>query len=111
MTPIQNFEGLAELVRQWSIARRIIPNSNPLAQARKALEECGELIEATTQYPYTGDKAPIVDAIGDVMVCLINCAELADLEPVECLSHAYDQIKHRRGYLRADGVFVKEAQE
>lgn len=109
MTNIQNFEGLSELVRQWAIARQIIPNSTPLAQARKALKECGELIEATTQYPYTGDKSPVIDAVGDVLVCLINCAELAGLDPVQCLAHAYEEIKDRTGRLTPEGVFIKDA--
>jgi len=27
----------------------------------------------------------------------------------ECLEHAYEQIKDRKGYLNAEGIFVKES--
>jgi hypothetical protein len=42
------------------------------------------------------------------------CAGLVDLckeyglDFVDCVEHAYDQIKDRKGYLRSDGVFIKE---
>lgn len=103
------FRDLEALVLRWARDRKIIPNSTPLAQARKALEEAGELVEATTAYPYTGDKAPVVDALGDVLVCLINCAALAEIDLMDALAHAYEQIKDRKGTLLPNGVFQKEA--
>ena len=43
------------------------------------------------------------------MVCGLFdiCAEYG-LDFVGCVEHAYDQIRNRKGYLRSDGVFVKE---
>jgi len=38
----------------------------------------------------------------------MGCA-CADLDLVECLKGAYDEIKHRKGYLNSDGIFVKES--
>jgi NTP pyrophosphatase (non-canonical NTP hydrolase) len=94
----------AEIIR-WAEARKIIPNSTPHAQLLKALSEMGELADATLK----DQKDEIVDAVGDVMVCLINYCALKDINLVDCMEIAYDQIKHRKGTLMASGVFVKEA--
>jgi hypothetical protein len=48
------------------------------------------------------------DAVGDVMVCLIGYCALQDINLVECMQIAYDQIKNRRGILLKNGVFIKE---
>lgn len=93
----------SEIIR-WAEARRIIPNSTPQAQLLKALSEMGELADATLK----NQKEDIVDAVGDVMVCLINYCALQDINLVDCMEVAYDQIKHRKGTLLANGVFVKE---
>jgi NTP pyrophosphatase (non-canonical NTP hydrolase) len=94
----------ADIIR-WSEARRIIPNSTPHAQLLKALSEMGELADATLK----GQKEETMDAVGDVMVCLINYCALQDINLVDCMEMAYDQIKHRKGTLMASGVFVKES--
>ena len=98
------FEELQSLVIQWSKDRKIIPNSTPVAQWNKAQEEMEELLTALL----TQDMGGQLDGIGDVLVCIINVAALSGLDVVECLEHAYGQIKNRRGYLREDGIFVKE---
>ena len=85
-------------------ARKIIPNSNPESQLLKAVSEMGELADATIK----GDKEAIVVAVGDVMVCLINYCALQDINLVNCMEVAYDQIKNRRGTLLPNGVFQKE---
>jgi hypothetical protein len=48
------------------------------------------------------------DAYGDILVTLIMGCACADLDLVECLNGAYDEIKNRKGYLNSDGIFVKE---
>ena len=88
----------------WARNRGIPQNSSPAAQARKTLEEAGELIEACAK----GDTQAMKDAYGDVLVTLIVGAETAGLDLMECLEQAYNEIKDRKGYLRADGVFVKQ---
>lgn len=90
---------------RWAEDRRIIPNSTPMAQAIKTLEEVTELLSAL----HRGDREEMIDAYGDVLVTLIIGAALADVDLTKCLEAAYAQIKDRRGTLRADGVFVKEA--
>lgn len=89
---------------QWAEARRIIPNSNPESQLLKAVSEMGELADATIK----NDQEAIVDAVGDVMVCLINYCALQDINLVDCMEVAYDQIKNRRGSLLPNGVFKKD---
>ena len=89
---------------QWAEARKIIPNSTPATQLLKAVSEMGELADATIK----GDKEDILDAVGDVMVCLVNYCALQDINLVSCMQVAYDQIKNRKGTLLPNGVFVKE---
>jgi len=112
-------------VIRWAEARQIIPNSSPLAQATKTLEEAGELLEAAAQmkilkkllertdlqmvhkqYEWTLER--FRDAAGDVLVTLINACALADVDLVDCLCDAYEEIKDRKGTMNAAGVFVKE---
>ncbi len=116
-------------VIQWAEARKIIPNSYPLAQARKTAEETTELVEAATKLrvlkdleamapglalneEYNEYKAKAMDefkdAVGDVMVTLVNACALADVDAVDCFAGSYDEIKHRKGTLMPNGVFVKE---
>ena len=94
----------SEIVR-WAEARRIIPNSTPHAQLLKAFSEMGELADATIK----NQPEEIVDGVGDVMVCLIIYCALKDINLVDCMEVAYDAIKHRKGTLNANGVFVKES--
>lgn len=89
---------------QWAEARGIVPNSTPATQLLKAMSELGELADATIK----NDKYEIVDAVGDVMVCLINYCALQDINLVGCMDVAYAQIKDRKGTLLPNGVFVKE---
>ena len=90
-------------ILQWSEARKIIPNSNPESQLLKAVSEIGELADATIKK----DREAIVDSVGDVMVCLINYCALQDINLVDCMEVAYDQIKNRKGILLPNGVFQK----
>ena len=91
-------------VIQWSEARKIIPNSTPFAQSMKAVEEINELVDALR----ANSREDAIDAIGDTVVCLINVCALMDVNLVDCLGAAYNQIKDRRGYMNAEGIFVKE---
>ena len=89
---------------QWAEARKIIPNSTPETQLLKCMSELGELADATIK----GDSLDVMDAVGDVMVCLINYCALQDINLVNCIAVAYHQIKDRKGTLLPNGVFVKE---
>ena len=89
---------------QWAEARKIIPNSTPETQLLKAMSELGELADATIKK----DRDEVVDAVGDVMVCLVNYCALQDINLVSCMEIAYDTIKNRTGTLLTNGVFVKD---
>lgn len=92
-------------VIQWSEARKIIPNSTPLAQTKKAFEELTELQDALVW----NDKQAAIDGIGDTVVCLINICALLDVNLTDCLKEAYEQIKDRKGSMNDEGIFVKES--
>jgi NTP pyrophosphatase (non-canonical NTP hydrolase) len=89
---------------QWGEARGIVQNSTPSAQAKKTLEELDELYAAISK----GDIEEMKDAYGDILVTLIMGCACADLDLVECLKGAYEEIKDRKGYLNKDGIFVKQ---
>ena len=90
---------------QWGEARGIVQNSTAAAQAIKTQEELDELIDAIRN----NDRAAMADAYGDILVTLIMGCACADLDLVTCFEGAYNEIKNRKGYLTADGIFVKEA--
>lgn len=101
---------------RWAEERGIVQNSNIQAQARKTLEEAGELLESAAAMRAVGIftseqdeyRKAYRDALGDVLVTLIVGAATADVDLLDCLSDAYQEIKDRKGYLRPDGVFVKQ---
>jgi NTP pyrophosphatase (non-canonical NTP hydrolase) len=91
-------------VIQWGEARGIVQNSTPYAQAVKTREELLELFTAIAK----GDIHEMADAYGDILVTLVMGCACADLDLVECFAGAYDEIKHRKGHLNKEGLFVKE---
>jgi NTP pyrophosphatase (non-canonical NTP hydrolase) len=92
-------------ILQWAEARGIVMHSTAQAQAVKTLEELAELFAAISK----GDKEAQADAYGDILVTLIIGCACADMDLVECLNKAYEEIKDRKGKLGPDGVFVKDA--
>jgi NTP pyrophosphatase (non-canonical NTP hydrolase) len=99
-----SFSDLEIKVIQWGEARGIVQNSTPAAQAKKTLEELDELYAAIRD----NDRAAMIDAYGDILVTLIMGCACADLDLVDCLDHAYNEIKNRKGYLTPEGIFVKQ---
>lgn len=99
-----SFPALELAVIRWSEARGILAHSTPTAQLLKAFEEMGELASATAK----NRRDEMKDAVGDVLVCLINYAALQDIDLTSCLALAYSEIKDRRGHMNKNGVFVKE---
>lgn len=89
---------------QWGVDRGIVQNGKPIGQAIKTLEEVTELLDAINK----GDMDETKDAVGDIVVTLLMVCATLDIDMVDCLAGAYGQIKDRRGYLTAEGVFVKE---
>jgi NTP pyrophosphatase (non-canonical NTP hydrolase) len=105
MKETQSF-GMTEFqVMQWAKDRGIYENGTALGQARKTVEEANELLAAVA----VNDRAEIADAIGDVMVTLVNVGVLCDMDVRQCFYNAYKVIEHRKGYMNKDGQFVKES--
>jgi NTP pyrophosphatase (non-canonical NTP hydrolase) len=88
---------------QWSEERGILKNGTVQAQALKLVSEVGELTDNVAK------GRDIMDDIGDCMVVLNNLAVMSGTTLEECLRVAYGDIRDRRGYLNANGVFVKES--
>ena len=89
---------------QWGEARGIVQNATAQSQAIKTLEEVTELFDAINKKDLTAAK----DAVGDIVVTLIMVCAVLDINLVDCLKGAYNEIKDRKGYLTKEGVFVKE---
>ena len=94
-------DDLIDKVKQWHKDRNLIEGSTDAAQHTKLVEEVKEL-ETNILL-----SQPVIDDIGDCLVVLINIAERNGLSLFDCLSHAYNDIKDRKGKM-VDGVFVKE---
>jgi len=99
-----SFANVEMKVIQWGEARLIVQNSTAFAQATKTQEELNELFEAIE----SGDREAMADAYGDILVTLIMGCACADLDLLECLKGAYEEIKDRSGYLNKEGIFVKQ---
>ena len=90
-------------IARWATDRNIFRGGTAETQSRKLLEEAHELEEAIRE----GDRDGIIDGIGDTIVCLVVQAQFAGLTLTECIEHAWQEIKDRKGQL-INGVFIKE---
>jgi uncharacterized protein YabN with tetrapyrrole methylase and pyrophosphatase domain len=95
---------LSDLIIEWGKARGILINGNAISQFVKLTEEMGELASGLAK----GNRELTLDSIGDMIVVLIMIADLVNTDIEHCLRLAWDEIKDRKGYLNADGIFVKE---
>ena len=93
---------LTAKIKKWGYDRKITVNGNSITQLAKLGEEFGELAGNIVR-----GKSP-KDDIGDMYVVLVMIAELEGLSMEECIQHAYDEIKDRKGYLNEHGNFIKE---
>lgn len=98
------FEYLEDCVLDWSEDRGIYQHSTAQAQMLKTVSEIGELADAIAKK----NLPDIQDAVGDVLVCLINVCAFYDMSVARCLEAAWLQIKDRKGHMIEGGVFVKE---
>ena len=65
---MKTIQELVPLIQEWAKERKIYEELTPFDELLKTHEEVGELIKAC----YDNDKLAIQDAIGDIMVTLIN---------------------------------------
>ena len=98
------FEQLTNNVQEWAAERGIYKHSSARAQLLKAFSEMGELADAEIK----GDGLAARDAVGDVLVCLLNFCAMRDFDITNCLAGAWDEIKDRKGRMVQGGAFVKD---
>ena len=100
---MKNYNELQALVIAWATQKGILDKGTPLAQCGKTFEEVEELETAILD----GDKAEIIDALGDILVTIIIQAEMQGLNLIECLESAYNVISKRTGVMK-NGYFIRD---
>lgn len=63
--------------------------------------------EQINEVNYPKLTSQLKDDLGDIVVCIIQAARLADTDLTECLQQSYDEIKDRKGTMQG-GKFIKE---
>lgn len=127
---MNKFKELNDKVLQLADEKGILEHGTKLKQCEKTFEECLELRDALTQWEYLSyieerdhesgnfsynmsfeNQSRIIseirDAIGVTLVTLIIQAKMNDMDIVDCLEIAYNEIAGRTGEMK-DGVFVKD---
>jgi len=104
MTDGYDMNELERLIAMWSNDHGIYEHSTATAQLLKAMSEMGELADAEVK----GDEPEKIDAVGDIIVCLINYARMSGFTIDYALAAAYDEIKDRKGRMVPGGAFVKD---
>lgn len=96
-----NLNDLEEKTIQWAKDRGIIQNGKPEIQVLKLMAEMGELADNMVK----GNE--VIDDIGDCIIVLTLISKMCGLTLEKCWTHAYNDIKDRKGFLTEDGIFVK----
>ena len=103
LTETLDLTQLTARIQGWAVDRNL-HTADPVKQALKFFEEAGELSQGMVK----GNEEQIKDSIGDIYVVMTILSMQLGLEIEDCVYHAYDEIKDRRGKL-VDGVFIKES--
>lgn len=98
------FESLQDAIIQWGYERNIVNSKNTHKQFMKVTEELGELAEGINK----DNQGQIKDSLGDILVTLIILSRDLNVDLLDCLRGAYNEIKDRKGKT-INGVFVKES--
>lgn len=102
------YEELETKVIEWAKDRDIFENSNAIKQISKTQEELYETLSALRELEQGKESIlEVADGIGDMLVTIILLAKMVDLNSVDCLADAYEEIKNRKGKM-VNGLFVKE---
>lgn len=95
------FEQLTLRLNEWRKQRNL---ADPKSQTMKVMEEVGETSAAYNKHHHDD----LLDSVGDLLVTIsIFCHQLG-IDPVDCLSMAYEEIADRTGKT-INGSFVKDA--
>ena len=100
------FTELIDKVNDWA-DKRSLKQADPKIQWMRITEEVGEIRDVLLKpTKFTEPQSALKDAIGDTLVTIIVLAHQLDLDVIECLGIAYDEIKNRKGKM-VNGTFVK----
>ena len=94
-------DGVTELIIQWA-KERGLHNADPKNQMIKLVEEMGELADGLNK----NKQNQVIDSIGDMYVVLTILSMQLNINVEDCINHAYDEIKDRKGEM-VNGVFLK----
>ena len=83
---MKTIQELVPLIQEWAKEREIYEELTPFDELLKTHEEVGELIKAC----YDNDKPAIQDAIGDLMVTLINYCYFIKMDAIKYIKQAVD---------------------
>jgi len=81
---MKTIQELVPLIQEWAKERKIYEELTSFDELLKTHEEVGELIKAC----YDNDKRAIQDAIGDVLVTLINYCYMVEEDVNHIIKHA-----------------------
>jgi NTP pyrophosphatase (non-canonical NTP hydrolase) len=96
---------LEEKIIQWGKDKNLI---DPVKQTLKTVSEVGELADAIAKWePNEAPTMDILDAIGDIEVCLTILKHQLGLHQDYPLRYAYYIIKERTGKT-VNGTFIKD---
>lgn len=106
-----NFKELQTKVLRWAKDKDLLHAENADKQFMKFIEEVFEFKSEFDFVRYLDSNELTFHGteleMGDIFVTLIILCEQIGIDPVECLSMAYEKIKDRRGKT-LHGTFVKE---
>ncbi len=106
-----NFEDLKDKVLRWADDKDLLHAENADKQFMKFIEEVFEFkTEMDGLNEYGANPLTYFDLcleMGDIFVTLIILCEQIGIDPVECLSMAYEKISKRKGKT-INGQFIKE---
>lgn len=101
------FTELIDKVNDWA-DKRSLKQADPKIQWMRITEEVGEIRDVLLKpTKFTEPQSALKDAIGDTLVTIIVLAHQLDLDVIECLGIAYDEIKNRKGKM-VNETFIKE---
>lgn len=104
------FEDLQKLTLEWADDKDLLHEANAEKQFMKFIEEVFEFkTEFDDKQRFAPDCIDINNLkleMGDIFVTLIILCEQIGIDPVECLSMAYEKISKRTGKT-INGQFIK----
>lgn len=105
-----SFEDLQKLTLEWADDKDLLHEENADKQFMKFIEEVFEFkTEMDDKQRFAPDCLDINNLeleMGDIFVTLIILCEQLDIDPVKCLSMAYEKISKRTGKT-INGQFIK----